>query len=178
MAKNKQLVLVFFDNEGAADQAVIDLKAWDKASKEIKLGAIGVLVKDAQGKIKSQKLGSRKWGIGAVLGAIAGVLSGGLTLLGGAVVGGLLGAFFHSGLGMSKDDLARIGKELDNGRAAVGVLANDAEAAKISKKLSELGGKVETHTVSEEAVQEATAAAQNAPEAAEAPATETESPAH
>ncbi len=182
MAKNKQLVLAFFDNEAAADQAVNDLKAWDKASKDIKLGAIGVLVKDAEGKIKTHKLGSRKLGVGAVLGAIAAVLSGGMTLVGGAVVGGLLGAFFHSGLGMSKEDLARIGKELDNGRAAVGVLANDAEAASVSAKLSQLGGKAETHPVSEEAVQEATIAAENAPEAAaapgaEAPATETRPPA-
>lgn len=180
MAKNKQLVLAFFDSETAADQAVSNLKAWDKASNDIQLGAIGVLVKDAQGKIKTQKLGSRKWGIGAILGALAAVLSGGMTLVGGAVLGGLVGAFFHSGLGMSKDDLTRIGKELDNGRAAVGVLANDAEAASVSAKLAELGGKPETHAVSDEAVQEATTAAQSAPETAagspaEAPAAGSES---
>ncbi len=162
---NKQLVLAFFDSEAAADKAVNDLKAWDKANQDIKLGAIGVLVKDAQGKVKTHKLGSRKWGVGAILGAIAAVLSGGMTLVGGAVLGRLVGAFFHSGLGMSKEDLARIDKELDNGRAAVGVLANDNEAASVSKKLSELGGKAETHAVSDEAVQQATVAVQSAPEA-------------
>lgn len=162
MAK-QQLVLAFFDNEAAADKAVGDLKAWDKASKDIKLGAIGVLVKDAKGKVKTQKLGSRQWGIGAVLGAIAGVLSGGLTILGGAVVGGILGAFFHKGLGLSKDDLARIDKQLDGGKAAVGVLATDAEVAGVTAKLTELGGKPEAHPVTEEAVAQAATAVAEAP---------------
>ena len=170
MAK-KQLVLAFFENEAAADSAVSELKAWDKASKEIKLGAIGVLVKDEKGKVKTHKLGSRQWGIGAVLGAIAGILSGGLTLLGGAVIGGILGTFFHKGLGMSKDDLARIGNELDGGKAAVGVLASEEETAGVTAKLTELGGKTETHQVTDEAVEQATTAAAEAPaETGETPA--------
>jgi uncharacterized membrane protein len=151
MAK-KQLVLGFFASEAAADEAVSKIKQWDKASKEVKLGAIGVLVKDDKGKIKTQKLGQKKTGTFAVLGALAGVLSGGVTVLGGAVVGGILGAFFHKGLGLSKDDLARIGKELDDGKAAIGVLTHADEAAGVSAKLAELGGKPETHEVSEEAL--------------------------
>ncbi len=151
MAK-KQLVLGFFASEAAADEAVSKIKQWDKASKEVKLGAIGVLVKDDKGKIKTQKLGQKKTGTFAVLGALAGVLSGGVTVLGGAVVGGILGAFFHKGLGLSKDDLTRIGKELDGGKAAIGILAHADEAAGVSAKLAELGGKPETHEVSEEAL--------------------------
>ncbi len=172
MAK-KQLVLAFFGNEALADKAVADLKAWDKATKEIKLGEIGVLVKDDKGKIKTHKLGSRHWGIGAVLGAVAGFLTGGLSILGGAVLGGIVGAFFHKGLGMSKEDLARIGGELDGGKAAVGVLVKEDELASVTAKLKELGGTTETHEVTDEAVEQATAAAAEAPaEAApEAPAT-------
>lgn len=173
MAKNKQLVLAFFDTESAADNAVNELKNWDKASKEIKLGAIGVLVKDDKGKIKTQKLGSRHTGAGVVLGVIAGVLTGGLSLLGGAVIGGVIGTLMHKGLGMSKEDLARIGGELDGGKAAVGVLAEDAEASAVSAKLAELGGKPETHEVTDEAVQQAAATvAESQPEApaADAPA--------
>ncbi len=151
MAK-KQLVMAFFANEAAADAAVNNVKQWDKASKEIKLGAIGVLVKDDKGKIKTHKLGQKKTGTYAVLGALASVLSGGVTVLGGAVVGSILGAFFHKGLGLSKDDLARIGKELDGGKAAVGILAQPNEAAGVSAKLAELGGVPETHEVSEEAL--------------------------
>jgi uncharacterized membrane protein len=167
----KQLVLAFFDSEAIADGAVNELKNWDKASKEIKLGAIGVLVKDDKGKIKTHKLGSRHTGVGVVLGAIAGILSGGLTILGGVVIGGILGAFYQKGLGLSKEDLARIGGELDGGKAAVGVLASEDEVAGVTAKLAELGGKPETHQVTDEAVEQASAAAAEAP-AAEAPAAE------
>ena len=163
MAK-KQLVLAFFANEAAADEAVKEIKQWDKASKEVKLGAIGVLVKDDKGKIKTHKLGKRKTGAGAVLGALAAVLTGGASLLGGAVVGGILGAFFHKGLGMSKDDLARIGGELDGGKAAVGILAQADEAAGVTAKLAELGGAPETHEVTDEAVEQAEVAAESEPE--------------
>jgi hypothetical protein len=163
MAK-KQLVLAFFANEAAADEAVNQIKGWDKASKEVKLGAIGVLVKDDKGKIKTHKLGKRKTGGGAVLGVLAAVLTGGVSLLGGAVAGGILGAFFHKGLGMSKDDLARINGELDGGKAAVGILAGPDEAAGVTAKLAELGGAPETHEVSDEAVEQAEVAAETQPE--------------
>ena len=163
MAK-KQLIMAFFTDEAAADNAVNNIKMWDKASTEIKLGAIGVLVKDEKGKIKSHKLGQKKTGTFAVLGALAGVLSGGVTVLGGAVVGGILGAFFHKGLGLSKEDLARIGGELDGGKAAVGVLAQPDEAAGVSAKLAELGGKLEIHEVSDEALDQVQTAAETTPE--------------
>jgi uncharacterized membrane protein len=174
---NKQLILAFFDNEAAADSAVEALKSWDKATDSIKLGAIGILVKDENGKIKQHKLGQRAHGkgagIGIVLGLVAAVLSGGVTLLGGLVggtaLGGIMGAFFHKGLGMSKDDMARIGGELDGGKAAVGVLANVDEAGEVTDKLQALGGKAEAHEVSEEALQHADhAAAEEAPAAEEA----------
>jgi hypothetical protein len=170
MAK-KQLVLAFFANEAAADAAVNAIKGWDKASKDVKLGAIGVLVKDDKGKIKTHKLGKRKTGTGAVLFGLAAVLTGGASLLAGAVFGGIVGSFFRKGLGMSKDDLARIDGELNGGKAAVCILAAPDEAAAVSAKLAELGGQPESHEVSEEVVQEAEAAAAEAPEeAAEAPA--------
>ena len=135
----KQLVLAFFDNEPAADTAVNAVKQWDKATKEIKLGSIGVLVKDDKGKIKTHKLGPRKTATGAVIFGLAAVLTGGATLLAGVVVGGIVGSLFRKGLGMSKDDLARIDGELNGGKAAVAVLADPAEAAAISAKLAELG---------------------------------------
>ena len=161
MAK-KQLILAFFENEDAADGAVDEIKQWDKASKDVKLGAIGVLVKDDEGKIKTHKLGKRRTGTGAVLGVLAGILSGGLTVLGGAVVGGIIGAFFHKGLGMSKEDLARIDDDLDGGRAAVGILAKADEADDVSAKLAELGGEPETHEVTEEALEQAETATEEA----------------
>jgi hypothetical protein len=105
-------------------------------------------------------LGKRKSGIGVLLGALVAVLSGGASLVGGALAGGVLGSFFHKGLGLSKDDLDRIGSELDGGKAAVCILAEPDEAAEVSDKLAALGGVPETHEVSEEAVAQAEEAAE------------------
>jgi hypothetical protein len=163
MAKN-QLVLAFYPSEDAADQAVKSIKEWDKASKEIKLGSIGVLVKDDKGKIKTQKVGARHTTTGAAAGVLAAVLSGGVTLVGGVVLGSLVGAFIHKGLGLSKEDLARIGGELDGGKAAVAVLAAADEASAVSAKLAELGGTTETHEVTDEALEQAVAATESTPE--------------
>jgi hypothetical protein len=169
MAK-QQLVLAFFENEAAADQAVDAVKQWDKASKEVKLGAIGILVKDDKGKIKTHKLGARKTGTGAIIFALAAVLTGGASLLAGALFGGIVGSFFRKGLGISKEDLARIDGELDGGKAAVAILAAPDEVEAVSAKLAELGGQPESHELSEEVVQEAETAAAEMPE--EAPAEE------
>ncbi|HSD57774.1 MAG TPA: hypothetical protein VLB04_06300 [Methanotrichaceae archaeon] len=164
--KNKQLVLALFDSEVAADKAVESLKSWDKATEAIKLGAIGVLVKDENGKIKDHKLGKRDSvegaGVGLVLGIIAAVLSGGITLLGGivggAILGGVVGTFIHKGLGMSKEDLEKLGAHLDVGRAAVGVMVEKGEVKDTAAKLTELGGKIETYEVKAEALQDVTKA--------------------
>lgn len=170
----KQMVMAFFANEAEADAAVNAIKQWDKASKDIKLGAIGVLVKDDKGKIKTHKLGKRKTGTGAVLFGLAAVLTGGATLLAGAVFGGIVGSLFHKGLGLSKDDLARIDSDLNDGKAAVAIVAEPAEAAAVAAKLTELGGVSEVHEVSDEVVAEAETAAEEAPEEAAEEATEEE----
>ena len=121
-------------------------------------------MKDDKGKIKTHKLGARKTAAGAVIFGLAAVLTGGASLLAGAVFGGLVGSFFRKGLGISKEDLARIDGELNGGKAAVAIVATPEEATAVSAKLAELGGKPETHEVSEEVVQEATAAAEAMPE--------------
>ncbi|MFN8473346.1 MAG: DUF1269 domain-containing protein [Anaerolineae bacterium] len=163
MAK-KQLVLAFFENEAAADNAVEMVKAWDKASKDVKLGSIGVLVKDDKGKIKTRKLGKRHTGTGIILGALAGVLIPGVSFIGGAIIGGVVGAFYRKGLRLSKDDVARIDGELSDGKAAVGVLANPEAVEALTTRLAELGGKTETHEVTDGALDQAEAAADSSGE--------------
>jgi uncharacterized membrane protein len=166
----KQLVLAIFPNESAADQAAAELKGWEKANEDIKQGAIGVLVKDNNGKIKAHKLGTRETargaGVGLVLGIIATVLSGGLALLtgivGGIIVGGIVGSFVHRGLGMSDEDLRLLGEHLNAGKAAVGVLVPADEAAATSAELKKLGGDITTYQVTEEALQQAAEAAKSA----------------
>jgi uncharacterized membrane protein len=159
VADNTQLVLAYFDSEMAADQAVEAVKAWDKAGDDIKLGNIGVLVKGADGKVKEHKLGPRDTGkgagIGLALGLLAAIPTGGLSLVGGAVVGGAaggaIGAFFRRGL--SKDEVERVSAELAAGHAAVGVMADAGEEADaVAAKLTELSGKPEAHDVVPEAL--------------------------
>ncbi len=164
-AKNKQLVLALFASEALARQAAEDLKQWDKANEDVKAGAVGVLVADEKGHIKEHLLGPRAGkkgaGIGMVLGLIAAVPTGGLSLLGGllggAVGGGFIGTLFHKHLGMGKEESERIAREITGGKAAVGVLAEADEAAAFAGKLAELGGQPEHYELTPEG--EATAAA-------------------
>ena len=62
------------------------------------------------------------------------------------------GALHHKGLGLTDSDRDRIGKELTNGKAAVGVLTPFNEPSMITAELGELGGASEEHTVSDEAL--------------------------
>ena len=162
---DKQMVLGIFADEAAADAAVESLKAWDKASPEITLGAIGVLVVDESGQIKEHKLGQRSTkkaaGIGLVLAVVAPP-----TLLAGMVGGGVLGHFHHKGLGLTDADRTRIAGELADGKAAVGALVAPDEAGAVSAKLTELGGAPEVHDVTDEALEAVAAAAPPAPEEA------------
>jgi uncharacterized membrane protein len=153
----QELVLAFFDTEDAADHAAKALRGWEKATEYMKLDAIGVLVKDDDGKVKEHKLGRRAgkrgMGIGVALGVLAAIPTGGLSLaggvLGGAGGGAAIGQFFHKGLKMTDEDAARIAHELDAGHAAVGVLTWDFETEAVSEKLKELGGTPQTHEVAE-----------------------------
>ena len=165
---DKQVVVAIFKDEAAADGAVEGLKAWDKADDDIKLNAIGVLVLDDKGKIKTHKLGRRSVGKGAGIGLVLAIIAP-PTLLVGVLGGGLLGALHHKGLGVTAEDRDRIAADLADGKAAVGVLAAEVLASEISAKLTELGGTAEVLTVSEEAVAEVDEVAP-AVEAAEAAA--------
>ncbi len=164
MSKEHVLVLARFNDEASADEAVVALKAWDKANMLVKLGGIGILVKDENGKIKEYKLGQSEGkkgvGIGALLGIIAAIPSGGLSLLGGvaygAVTGGAVGSFFHNGFHeLSKADAERIDQNLNAGHAVVGVLVEPVDAEAVTAQIVKHGGTPETHELSDETVQEA-----------------------
>jgi hypothetical protein len=163
MAEN-QVVLGVFADETAADAAVVALKAWDKASDEVKLTSIGVLVLDEKGALKTNKMGTRSKAKGAGIGLVLAIVAP-PTLLAGVVGGAVLGAFHHKGLGMKTEDKARIGAELTGGKAAVGVLAKGDEADLIAGKLAELGGDVEAIDVTDEALEAVAEAAPEAPAA-------------
>jgi uncharacterized membrane protein len=177
-------VITLFDSVDQAEKAATDLTTWDKASDDIKLGAIGMVSRDAQGEVVTRNFSSRNTGKGATVGlgvgVLAAVLSGGLTLIptaiGGAVAGGALGSFSRKGLGLSDEQLQQLWDELDNGRAALLVVCNAGyETEATSEHLRYLGGRPRTGLLSqadlEAAAQEASkpADAPPAPPASEAP---------
>ena len=114
-----------------------DLKAWDKDNKDVKLGGIAILTWE-DGKMKTRKVGTRDTkkgaGWGTALGVTAAILSGGVTLVGGALVGaaagGATGALFHKGIGLSDDDKSQLEDKLKDGGAALVVMASDARSAR------------------------------------------------
>jgi uncharacterized membrane protein len=161
--KNDHLVVAYFDGKDQAEQAAESLKNWDKANDDIKLGAIAVVSKNDKGKVETTNLGPRNTGKGATIGVIAGVaaglLSGGLTVVGGALLGGILGggvgALSKQGIGLSQEDLDRMQAELDAGHAALLVMADEAEVADTTAELTSLGGRAQANPVAPEAVAQA-----------------------
>jgi hypothetical protein len=153
---NKMMVLAIFNDEASADTAATSLKESGMAKKD----AIGVLVLNDKGELKTEKIGKRSLGKGAGIGAAVALVTP-VGLAAGLLGGGLAGALHHKNLGLDKADRERIGEELQGGKAAVGVLAPVEEAAIVRDKLTELGGAAESHPVSDEALQEAQTAAQN-----------------
>lgn len=147
---DQTLVLAIFNDEPSADAAVASLKGSGTAKDD----AIGVLVLDGAGEVKTHKVGTTSGGKGAGVGLLLGLL-GPVGIVGGTVGGGLLGKLHHKGLGLSEADRDRIGAELGGGKAAVGVMASTDQALTISAQLTQLGGTSETHTVTDEALEEA-----------------------
>jgi hypothetical protein len=162
--KNEQLVIALFDSYEAGETAAKALKGWDKANKDVKLGAIGLLHETEKGKIKTKKYGPHNVGKGAKVGLALGVMAAVLpavTLVsgavGGSVAGGFLGIFSKKGLGLSEEQLAQLKGELDAGKAAVVVLCDDDEVSATEAELASLGGSPKSYQA---AVEDLEAAAQ------------------
>ena len=161
--QNEHVVVAIFPNQHAADRAIEGLKTWDRADADIKLGAIGTLVKEGD-KVKTHV--GHKTGrgaiVGAVVGVIAGVLSGGLTLLGGLLGGGALGgaggALMKQSLKLTKQEIDALGTELDAGKVAVVVTCDEAEVEPVKQQLETYGATTRTYGVPQAALAEATQA--------------------
>lgn len=155
---SQQLVLALFEDEAAADVAAESVQHWADRTEKAKLSAVGVLVKDEKGKIKTHKLGHSRAGAGAVLFGLAAFLTGGaaigLGMIGGALVGGGFGSLFHKGLKISKEDKERLNQALDSGKAAVGVMVKEGEISDVAAEFVKLGGQAESYEVPEETMEE------------------------
>jgi uncharacterized membrane protein len=151
---NRTVVLSIFNDEASADAAGVSLKDSGVAKGD----AIGVLVLDEKGELKTDKVGKRSMGKGAGIGAAVALVTP-VGLAAGLVSGGLLGSLHHKNLGLDDADRDRIGRELQGGKAAVGVLAPVSEASMVAARLTDLGGTTEAHEISDEALEEADKAA-------------------
>lgn len=165
--KNDHVVIAIYGSEDAAKQASKALQSWDKANDDIKLGAIGTISKKGD---KVHTNVGRKTGsgakVGAVLGVTAAVLSGGITLIpgavGGAAAGGVLGTFFKKSSGLTKEELEQLGKKLDGGKVALIVAVSENEVDATKKQLADSGGEVTSYEVPAEALEEVAAATDTA----------------
>ena len=163
--KNRNLIVAYFDTADEADAVAVKLKLWDKDHKEIKLGGMGIITME-DGKLKTHKVGARaagtgaKWGtiLGAAGGLAAGLLTGGIGLIPGAIAGLGLGtgpgALFRKRGGLSDAEKARLTKHFEDGGAALAVMADDFEVEATKVEIAELGGDVENYTVPEEVMRE------------------------
>ncbi len=168
--KNRNLIIAYFPNKEEAEKSAKHLKVWDQDRGDVKLGGVGIVTVNDKGKLKTQKVGSRAGGTGAkwgtILGVTAGILSGGVTLIGGAVVGlaagTVAGALFHKKIGMDDESKDRLMQHLQDGGAALAVMADDDEVESTKYELRSLGGAVENYLLPEETMDELEAAADDA----------------
>lgn len=160
MDKNENVVVGIFEDRAAAELAIERLKQWDKASDDIKLGAVGLLYKEGD-EVKSiiNHQSGRGLKVGALVGLIAGVLSGGIGLVGGAaagsLMGGVAGTFFAKSLNLNEAECNTIGRELDLGKAAVVVTCDEYELVPTRNTLEKAGGIVKLYVVPADAIEEA-----------------------
>ena len=169
--KNRNLIIAYFPNVDAADAAGKQLKHWDKAEQEIKLGGLGIIT-EHDGKLKTHLVGARAGGTGAkwgtVLGATGGlatgvlaavgVMTGGIGLIPGAIAGLAAGAvggsLFHKRIGMTDEDRARLEEHLRTGGAALAVMADATEVGPTKAEIASLGGAVEHYYLPDELMEE------------------------
>ncbi len=161
--KNENVVVAIFPDQDAADTALRNLRNWDNANDDIKLGAVGTITKQGD-KVKTHvghKAG-RGAKVGAVVGLVGGILTGGLSLVGGAIGGSLLGGaaggVMKQSLHLTKEEIELIGNELDAGKVALVATCDEDEIEATSQVLKTLGGTVRNYSVPQDALTEATQA--------------------
>jgi uncharacterized membrane protein len=146
----KRLVISIFDAEADADKAAAALQEAGAVIED----AIGVLVLDEHGKLKTHKVGATSAGKGMAAGAVLGLL-GPIGFGVGVAGGALLGKLHHKDLGLDDADRERLGAALRDGRAAVGVLADRDELVAVESILVDRGGETEAHELDEAVLREA-----------------------
>src|ERR1700748_667755 len=113
MAEKRLRLSIFYTGAEAAE-----LPATLRRAGAVVDDAIGVLVLDEKGELKTHKVGATSGGKGAAAGAVLAVL-GPIGFGVGTVGGALLGKLHHKDLGLDDADRERLGAALRGGKAAV-----------------------------------------------------------
>jgi uncharacterized membrane protein/predicted flap endonuclease-1-like 5' DNA nuclease len=174
---NDKLVIAYYTNSAAAREAAEDLKEWDKDNDDVKLGAIGIITLDPHsGEVEVEEVGQRNTKKGALwgtaIGAGLGILTAGLALIPGMLIGAALGAgagaLDHKNLGMTDEDVQNLAEHLKHGGAALGVMCDDFEVAATKAKMLAEGGQSAAYSVEKAAADTVAAMAANQKKASEA----------
>lgn len=170
--KTDQLLIAYFPTADAALEAGKFVKEWDKNIIEIDLGAMGILTMDEDGKVKTKKIGDHatgkgmKWGL--LAGAVTGIFTGGLTLVGGALaglaVGAVAGAMFHRGLGMTDEEKEQLEAHLKEGGAALAIITPHEQVQPTKSVLATRSDEIYVFQMDEETVEEIQEASDDADE--------------
>ena len=120
MAKQKddQVVIALFTDKDAAKAAEKSVKQWDKSDKNVKTGDMGIIFMKGD-KVKTHL--DHMYDIG--------------------------GAFFKKETGLTKDEIAKVGKALDGGQVAVVVTCTEDDVSDVSDELTKAGGTVKAYAV-------------------------------
>ncbi|MFN2141181.1 MAG: DUF4332 domain-containing protein [Candidatus Promineifilaceae bacterium] len=175
--KNDRLVVGYYANKAAAEAAAEDIKDWDRWDDDIKLGAMAILTIDpGSGKLHADEIGERSTKRGALwgtaIGAGLGLLTAGIALIPGIIIGAAagagVGALNHKSVGMSDADRDELVENLKLGGAALAVMCDDFEVEPVEARMVTEGGKVDSYTVPDETADVITKAAEAQVAASEA----------
>jgi uncharacterized membrane protein len=148
---DKRLIISIFDAEADADEAAAALRHTGAVVDD----AIGILVLDKHGKLKTHKVGASSGGKGAAAGAVVGLIGGPLGLGVSMAGGALLGKLHHKDIGLDDAQRDRLAAALRDGKAAVGVLADPDEVIAVESLLVGRGGETDAHELDAAILREA-----------------------
>jgi uncharacterized membrane protein len=147
-------MVVAFQNEDGADQALKDLKQ-AKKDKLIRIDNAAVLRKDEKGKIHIRETaqigGGKGAALGGVVGAGIGVLAGPVLVVPvavGALIGGLAAKMRDSGFDDSR--LAYVGQNLEPGTSAIIAVVEHRWVDELERELEEEAADMFTIALSED----------------------------
>lgn len=151
-----KLILGVFD--GDAEAAVSLLQRYHKSQDDVGISEAVAIVKSPDGKDEVKMMGDPKKKarrVGAVAGALLGVLGGPLTMAalgaGGAAVGDLVAKLTHSGV--SKNMIEAVEKGLEPGSSAVVVIVEERAGDLIVKDLKRTGANVLSEMVESDIIE-------------------------